>query len=148
MTIVDIDGDGKPDLAVTAYLPQTFSVIQNLNNGGNLTSNSFGPRIDYPLDGRGHTIAVGDINGDGKPDLIVDTELNSLINIFQNLSTPGTLTNSSLATQVELATGWNAWGVSVGDLDGDGRPDIIFANSLRQQYSDLPKPDAVRHHRR
>jgi alpha-tubulin suppressor-like RCC1 family protein len=129
VTIVDIDGDGRPDLAVTAYLPQTFSVIQNLNTGGNLTSNSFAPRIDYPLNGRGHTIAVGDINGDGKPDLIVDTELNSLINVFQNVSTPGTLTNSSLASQVELATGWNAWGVSVGDLDGDGRPDLVFANS-------------------
>ncbi|HEV2695324.1 MAG TPA: immunoglobulin domain-containing protein [Verrucomicrobiae bacterium] len=129
VAIVDIDGDNKPDLAITAYLPQTFSVIQNLNSGGNLTTNSFGPRIDYSLNGRGHTIAVGDINGDGKPDLIVDAELNSLINVFQNLSTPGTLTSSSLATQVELSTGWNAWGVSVGDLDGDGRPDILFANS-------------------
>ncbi|MDR3456038.1 MAG: immunoglobulin domain-containing protein [Verrucomicrobiae bacterium] len=129
VTILDVDGDGKPDLAVTAYLPQTFSLIQNLSTGGNLTSNSFAPRIDYPLNGRGHTIAVGDINGDGKPDLIVDTELNSLLNIFQNVSTPGTLNNNSLASQVELATGWNAWGVSVGDLDGDGRPDLIFANS-------------------
>ncbi len=133
--IVDIDGDGRPDLAVTTYLPQTFSVFQNLNTGGDLTTNSFGPRIDYSLDGRGHTIAAGDLSGDGKPDLVFDAELNSFIGIFDNQSTPGILTNSSLVGPVELATGWNAWGVSVGDLDGDGRPDIIFANSYDNTIS-------------
>ena len=129
VTIVDLDGDGNPDLAVTSYLPQTLSIFRNLGAGGNLTTNSFAPRVDFGLDGRGHTIAVGDLDGDGKPDLAVDTELNSLVSLFDNLSTPGSFTSSSLAPQVELSTGWNAWGISVGDLDGDGRPDFVFANS-------------------
>ncbi len=135
VVIVDIDGDGRLDLAVTSYLPQLFSIIQNLFNGGDLTSNSFGQRIDYPLDGRGHTISVGDLDGDGKPDLVVDTELNSTISIFHNESTPGILTNSSLSGPVELATGWNAWGSSVGDLVGDGRPAIVFANTYDNNIS-------------
>ena len=129
VTIVDLDGDGNPDLAVTSYLPQTLSIFRNLGAGGNLTTNSFAPRVDFGLDGRGHTIAVGDLDGDGKPDLAVDAELNSLVSLFDNLSTPGSFTSSSLAPQVELSTGWNAWGISVGDLDGDGRPDFVFANS-------------------
>jgi hypothetical protein len=129
VALVDIDGDGRLDLAVTAYLPQLFSIIQNLSDGNDLTTNSFGQRIDYPLDGRGHTISVGDLDGDGKPDLVVDTELNSTISIFHNESTPGILTNDSLSVPIELATGWNAWGSSVGDLVGDGRPDIVFANT-------------------
>jgi hypothetical protein len=135
VAIVDIDGDGRPDLAVAAYLPPLFSIIQNLSSGGDLTANSFGQRIDYPLDGRGHTISIGDLDGDGKPDLVVDTELNSTISIFHNESTPGILTNSSLSGPIELATGWNAWGSSVGDLDGDGRPDIIFANTYDNNIS-------------
>jgi len=93
VAIVDIDGDGKPDLTVTSYLPQLFSIIQNLSNSGELSANSFGQRIDYPLGGRGHTISVGDLEGNGKPDLVVDTELKSTISIFHNQSTPGILTN-------------------------------------------------------
>jgi hypothetical protein len=30
---------------------------------------------------------------------------------------------------VDFPTGYNVWGISVGDLDGDGRPDIAFCNS-------------------
>jgi hypothetical protein len=135
VVIVDIDGDGRLDLAVSTYLPQTFSIIQNQSNGGDLTASSFGQRIDYPLDGRGHTISVGDLDGDGRPDLVVDTELNSTISIFRNESTPGILTNSSLSGPVELATGWNAWGSAVGDLVGDGRPDIVFANTYDNNIS-------------
>lgn len=135
VALVDIDGDGKPDLAVTAYLPQSLSIFRNLSTGGSLSVNSFGPRIDFSLNGRGHTISVGDLEGDGKPDLVVDTELNSTISIFRNQSTPGVLTHDSLLGPVELATGWNAWGSAVGDLDGDGRPDIVFANTYDNTVS-------------
>jgi hypothetical protein len=135
VSVMDIDGDGKPDLEVTAYLPQIFSIIQNLCAGGNLNTNSFGPRIDYSLNGRGHSISVGDLDGDSKPDLVVDTELNSLISIFRNVSTPGTFIGGSLATQVELAGGYNSWGSSVCDLDGDGRPDITFVNTYDNNLS-------------
>ena len=135
VAIVDVDGDGKPDLAVTSYLPQTLSLFKNLSDGSDLTTDSFGTRIDYALNGRGHTIAVGDLDGDGKPDLALDTELNSLLCVFQNTSTTGVLDNTSLAAPVELATGWNAWGVSVGDLDGDGRPDVVCANSYDNNLS-------------
>jgi hypothetical protein len=135
LAIVDIDGDGRPDLAVSSYLPQTFSIIQNLFNGGNMTANSFAQRIDYSLDGRGHTISVGDLDGDGKPDLVVDTELNSTISIFRNESRPGPLTSSSLSGPIELATGWNSWGAAIGDLVGDGRPDIVFANTYDNNIS-------------
>jgi hypothetical protein len=133
--LVDLDGDGKLDLIVECYLPQTMSVFRNTSTAGSLTVDSLAPRIDFALGGRGHTTAVGDLDGDGKPDLAVATELDSLISIFQNNGTPGSFTDSSLAGRVDFSTGWNAWGVTVGDLDGDGRPDVVFANSYDHNIS-------------
>jgi len=135
VAIGDLDGDGKPDLTVTFYLPQTVSVLRNTSTVGSLTTNSFGSRIDFSLGGRGHTPAIADLDGDGKPDLAVVTELNSLLSIFRNVSTPGSFTNSSFANRVDFSTGYNAWGVSIGDLNDDGRPDIIFANSYDNTIS-------------
>ena len=50
------------------------------------------------------------------------------MSVFQNAATPGNFTAHSLAARVDFATGWNAWGIAAGDLDGDGRPDIVFGN--------------------
>jgi alpha-tubulin suppressor-like RCC1 family protein len=128
VAIGDIDGDGKPDLLISGYVPQVLSVFQNLSVPGSLTTNSFGPRIDFPTGGRAHRIAVSDLDGDGKPDIAVTTELPSQLVIFKNISTPGILSSSSLAAPVAYPAGWNPNSVSIGDLDGDGRPDIFLAN--------------------
>ncbi len=127
VVIGDLDGDGRPELITTAYYPQTLSVYRNLSTPGSLTTNSFAARVDYGLAGRGHTIALADLNGDGKPDVAEVTELASALSVFQNLGT-GSFTNPSLAARVDFASGWNAWGLAVGDLDGDGRPDAVFGN--------------------
>jgi len=135
LVIGDLDGDGKLDLAVACYQSQTLAVFPNISGGDSLTTNSFAPRIDYSLGGRGHTPVLADLNGDGKPDLAVVTELNSLLSVFQNTSTPGSLTNDSFAGRVDFSAGYNAWGVTVGDLDGDGRPDVVFCNQYDSTVS-------------
>jgi subtilase family serine protease len=135
VAIGDLDGDGKPDLIVTFYFPQTVGVLRNTSTVGSLTTNSFAPMVDFPLGGRGHTPAIADLDGDGKPDLAVVTELNSLLSIFCNTSTPGSFTNSSFAARVDYSAGYNPNGIAIGDLDGDGRPDIVFANTYDNTIS-------------
>jgi hypothetical protein len=129
----DFDADGRLELVVNSYLGASMTVLRNQADPGVLDTNSFAAGITYSLSGRGHTAAFGDLNGDGKFDLIVDTEIADSIALFQNQHDAGGFTNDSLAARVDLVAGWNAWGNSVGDLDGDGRPDIVFANA----YDDI-----------
>ena len=63
-------------------------------------------------------------------------ELNSALSLFQNIGT-GNFTNTSLAARVDFPTGWNAWGVAVGDFNGDGKPDLAVANSGSDSVSIL-----------
>jgi len=131
----DLDADGRAELLVTSYLGQTLTVYRNQANPGSLTSSSFAAGVTRALAGRGHTISLGDLNGDARVDIAVDTEIGDSIALFQNQSAPGGFTSNSLAARVDLPAGWNAWGSSVGDLDGDGRPDIIFANTYDDNIS-------------
>jgi len=135
ITAGDLDSDGQSELLFGSYSSQTIAVCRNLATPGLLTTNSFAPRIEFGTPGRVHNIVLSDVNGDAKPDVVIVTELNSALSVFQNVSTPGTFTNTSLAARVDYGTGFNAWGVAVGDLNGDGRPDIVFANSYDPSIS-------------
>jgi FG-GAP-like repeat len=65
VAIGDVNGDGKPDLAVADDSANTASVLMNIGGG------RFRPKVDYPA-GRGPIfVAIGDLNGDGAPDLAV-----------------------------------------------------------------------------
>ncbi len=129
ITAADLDGDGKPDLAVATSIGMAVSVYRNTSTTANFPGCSFDPRVDNGTIGWSHNVEVADLNGDQKPDLIADGELANFMRVFQNQCTPGTPFNSgSFFPQVDFATGYNAWGVAVGDLDGDGRPDIVLCN--------------------
>ena len=135
VTIRDIDGDGRPDLLIANGDDGTVSIYRNIGVAGELTTNSFAPKIDIATGSGSDDVVAGDLDDDGKPDLAVVTELNSLLSVFQNISTPGGFTNSSLAMRVDFPAGYNAWGVTVGDLDGDGRPDVVFCNQYDSTVS-------------
>jgi hypothetical protein len=128
VAIHDIDGDGKPDILVTNLNSNTISIFPNISTSGSLTAGSFGAKVDLATGIMPYNIAVGDIDCDGKPDIAVTNYNGGTISVFRNASTAGSITASSFGQRVDLNTGTNPFGIAIGDIDGDGKPDIIVTS--------------------
>lgn len=128
VAIGDLDGDGKPDIVVTDGTSGAISVFRNTNSGGVITGSSFAANVDFTTGGSGYGIALGDIDGDGKPDIVVANRFANSISILRNTSSPGSITGSSFATNVDFVTESTPYGIAISDIDGDGKPDIVVAN--------------------
>jgi gliding motility-associated-like protein len=133
----DLDGDGKPDLAVTNYSSSTVSIFRNTSTSGSVTTGSFAAKVDFTTGSTPYYAAIGDIDGDGKPDLAVANNGSQTVSVFRNTSSTGFLTTGSFATRVDFSTGTGPQGIAIGDIDGDGKPDIIYTNRYDNSISVL-----------
>ncbi len=130
VAIGDVDGDGGPDILSGSWNGNTISLLRkNIAISSTIiSSNSFFPAVTLNTGGFTHNVALGDLDGDGKPDLAAVTEMESQLLLYHNGATPGSLTASNFSPRADLATGWNAVGVTLADFDLDGRLDVAFAN--------------------
>ena len=97
VTVADVDGDGKLDIIATESGDNLVSVYRNTSTPGNLTSNSFATRVDFPTGAQPQGVAVRDLDGDGLPDIITANTVDGTISILRNTGTLGTLTTNSFA---------------------------------------------------
>ena len=121
--IRDLDGDGKPDLAVAVNGTDKLAIFRNLSTPGTI---SFGVRIDYTAGDGPFWIAVGDLDGDGKPDIVVPNNQTTNLSVYRNTSTAGVI---SFDPKVDFFTGTYPQHISIGDLDGDGKPELALAGN-------------------
>ena len=138
MATADIDGDGKKDIVVanlsnmsgSSNMPEYYiSIFKNTSTIGVIAANSFAPRVDYPSGYYPRSLAVDDIDGDGKPDIVAinyDTpQFENTISVFRNNSLMGVINNSSLEAKVDFFnSGPGTIDAAIGDLDGDGKKEI------------------------
>lgn len=127
--IGDVDGDGKPDMVVANGGATTVSVYRNTSVAGTL---SFAAKVDFATGATPYSVSLGDLDGDGLPDVLVSDLTGTALSAYRNTSTPGTV---SLAAKVDYTTGSLPAIAAVGDLDGDGKPDLAVANETSNSVS-------------
>jgi hypothetical protein len=117
----DVNGDGKPDLIVANDLGSgTVSVLLNTTAPG-ATTPSFAYQQTFATQDAPLSVAAADVNGDGKPDLIVANIDANTVSVLLNLTSPGD-TTPIFASQQTFATGGQPISVTTADVSGDGKP--------------------------
>ena len=131
VTVADFNNDGKPDLAVVNAGPSSASqssVSVLLGNG----SGSFQPAVTTSVlnsgagNGNAQSVAVGDFNRDGLPDLALNTAGPSGPAVEVLL---GKGDGSFQPNHLILPVGQIPLSVAAGDFDGNGALDLVTANS-------------------
>jgi hypothetical protein len=119
----DLNGDRKPDVVVSNYSTATISTFRNTST---VSAISFSAKVDFPTGTNPRGVAIGDIDNNGFPDIVVTNYNSNTISVFRNTSSSGSLI--TLAAKVDFVTGTNPYMVSMSDIDGDGKVDIIVTN--------------------
>ncbi len=135
MSMADYDGDGDLDLFVggrslPAHYPEPASSRLYSNDGGNFVLDSLNTEQFEKL-GLVSGAVFSDFDGDGDPDIILAVEWGPVM-VFRNIGG-----RFSDATQELGLSGYNGWwqGVTTGDLNEDGKLDIIVTNwGLNSKY--------------
>ena len=135
MAIADVDGDGDQDLfvggrTIPARYPEPADSQLFLNMNGELKPDPSNSKALEKL-GLVSGAVFGDLDGDGDSDLVLALEWGP-IKVLRNDS--GKFTDATDELGLDSYQGW--WNsVTLGDLDADGRLDIVAGNwGLNSKY--------------
>ena len=119
----DLNGDGRLDIVASNPFRGTVSILIGRGNG------SFMPAVDYSSRESSNDISnigLGDMNGDGKKDIVVINQVRSILGILLNNGN-GIFRLIANTYAMPMADQEPYSGV-VADLNADGRPDVITVN--------------------
>jgi hypothetical protein len=128
--LADVNGDGCPDAIVVDSFAEASIYTGDCKGDFNTTN-----ALVYGIGDNPYGLAVGDINGDGHPDLIIGG-----VPLPQDtLVFAGDVTGNTIGVRLNDGTGHFGplqvyrgdpaiFALTVADLSGNGRPDIITAN--------------------
>jgi hypothetical protein len=116
----DINGDGHPDLGVCDYYGNTVTVL--FGNYSASSTGNFAAAVNINAGTAPNQVAVADVNGDGKPDLITANYGSNNVSVLLGNG------NGTFGAAANFAVGTNPTGLVLLDLNQDGKPDIAVSN--------------------
>jgi hypothetical protein len=156
LAVGDLTGDGKPEVVTAnAYLsdprnrnPGTVSVFVNNGDG------TFRAKLDRKTGKFPTSVAIRDLNGDGKNDLVTANVDANTASVLINKG------DGSFQARHDYPTGPLPRSLAVGDLNGDARPDLVIASTRTfrvsillnkgdggfgspRRYRSAPEPEAI-----
>ncbi len=140
--IADIDGDGKLDIIVSegnsdncsGCGPTGLIILRNISTPGKL---AFSTPITIATYFKMDYMAIGDLNRDGKPDIVggdatTISDGSVPLYVFQNTSSNGNISFAQYTSGAAIPTfGAEVFieGVAIRDVNGDGFPDVILGTN-------------------
>jgi hypothetical protein len=117
LVVTDLNGDGRPDIAFYGD-NKDLEVIYNLGTNG-----WSDPKTWHIEDGQmtANALADGDLNGDGRTDLVLLGDNGSLYFLAQNA-------DHTLAEPQKISYSGTPKAVQIVDVDGDGKSDLLLVD--------------------
>src|SRR5205814_1921270 len=116
VAVADLNGDGTPDIVVTNGNMIGFGVSVLLGNG----DGTFGTAVSWPVGAGPTALAIGDVNGDGSPDIFVANTDGNSISVLLGTG------NGTFKTAVSYVAGPSPVSVALVDVNADGKLDLVL----------------------
>src|SRR5215813_2690163 len=122
ITLTDVNNDGKVDIVTPNLQGDAVMVMLGDGKGGFTRA----PGAPFALGPRPGYVAVADLNGDGKTDMVATHDDDPLVAVLLGDGKGG----FNPTPESPLRPPNPVWGVAVADLNGDGRKDLAMGSQL------------------